>query len=140
MVAYLVVTILLALASLVQAQPWTSMTPGTWYAYPSSTAISVRQAANTYPDWNGTSSAFYDQCEFGPTSNIGFTAIMSAWSGGAYDPTNKKLYIWGGGHGDYCGNEVLSFNLVTGAWTRETNRWLYVDQGTAPNSYTDSVF
>lgn len=137
---------LLALISLLvfpwvaQAQPWSSMTPGTWYAYPSSTAVSVRQAASTYPDWNGSSSAFYNQCEGGPTSNVGFTAIMSAWSGGAYDPTNKKLYIWGGGHGDYCGNEVLSFNLVSGAWARETNRWLYVDQGTAPNSYTDSVF
>jgi len=138
----LLITVLLffCCASVTQAQPWVGMTPGTWYQYPSSNANTVKQAANTYPDWNGSSSAFYDQCESGPTSNVGFFGIMSAWSGGAYDPVNRKLYIWGGGHGDYCGNEVLSFNLVTGAWVRETNRWLYVDQGTAPNSYTDSVF
>lgn len=128
------------LPGLAQAQPWTSMAPGTWYEYPSSTPNSVKQAANTYPDWNGSSSAYYDQCESGPTSGGGYATIFSAWSGGAYDPTNKKLWVWGGGHGDYCGNEVLSFNLLTGAWARETNRWLYVDQGTpgANPPYTDS--
>ena len=140
LLSLLALAVALILPGLASAQPWTSMTPGTWYEYPSSRADSVKQPASAYPDWNGSSSAFYNQCEGGPTSNVGFTAIMTAWSGGAYDPVSKKLYIWGGGHGDYCGNEVLSFNLVSGTWTRETDRWLYVDQGTAPNSYTDQLW
>jgi hypothetical protein len=47
--------------------------------------------------------------------------VMEAWSGGTYDPVNKKLWVWGGGHGDYYGNELYAFNIETLKWERVTD-------------------
>jgi fibronectin type 3 domain-containing protein len=38
-------------------------------------------------------------------------AVVSAWSGAMADTARNRLIIWGGGHGDYNGNEVYSLNL-----------------------------
>jgi hypothetical protein len=43
---------------------------------------------------------------------------MGAWSGGAYDSKRDRLIIWGGGHGDYAGNEIYAFDINTLAWQR----------------------
>jgi len=51
---------------------------------------------------------------------VGCEAVISAWSGGAYDSTHHRMWIWGGGHNDYWGNELYAFNLRTGRWSRET--------------------
>jgi IPT/TIG domain len=45
-------------------------------------------------------------------------AVMTAWSGGAYDTTRNRLLVWGGGHGDYAGNELYAFDLATLTWSR----------------------
>ena len=50
--------------------------------------------------------------------NTGPEAIMSAWSGGVFDTNSDSLVVWGGGHNDYYGNEVYSFNLNTLQWSR----------------------
>jgi Galactose oxidase, central domain len=43
------------------------------------------------------------------------------WSGGAADDEHQRLIVWGGGHGDYAGNEVSVLNLSgTPAWERFT--------------------
>ena len=41
-------------------------------------------------------------------------AVTGAWSGGAFDSLRNRLYILGGGHADYAGNEVyvLDLNLL----------------------------
>jgi hypothetical protein len=45
--------------------------------------------------------------------------VMDPWSGGAYDTTRDRFIIWGGGHGDYSGNEVYAFSTTgTLRWTR----------------------
>jgi hypothetical protein len=45
-----------------------------------------------------------------------------AYSGGAYDSVSNQLIIWGGGHGDYSGNEVYALSLgTTPAMSRLTN-------------------
>lgn len=44
--------------------------------------------------------------------------IMAAWSGGAYDPSRDRLIVWGGGHGDYGGNEIYTFDIDTMTWAR----------------------
>ena len=36
--------------------------------------------------------------------------VISAWSGAALDRTNKRLIIFGGGHGDYYGNEQYALS------------------------------
>lgn len=41
-------------------------------------------------------------------------AVVTAWSGGVADTKRNRLIIWGGGHGDYSGNEVYALNLGTG--------------------------
>ena len=43
----------------------------------------------------------------------GFGMIMAAWSGGAYDRTTDTLRIFGGGHQDYAGNEIVQTMLAT---------------------------
>src|SRR5215467_3275959 len=39
--------------------------------------------------------------------------LMRAWSGGAYDSKRDRLIVWGGGHGDYGGNEIYAFDVNT---------------------------
>lgn len=52
--------------------------------------------------------------------NIGPKAVFLAWNSAAYDESNNILYFHGGGHGDYGGNEVYSYDLLAQTWTRET--------------------
>jgi hypothetical protein len=45
-------------------------------------------------------------------------AGILAYSGMAYDSDHNKLLVFGGGHCDYSGNEVWSFDIAGGTWTR----------------------
>lgn len=47
--------------------------------------------------------------------------VLVAWGGAAYDKVNKVFYFMGGGHADYAGNEVYSFDLKTAQWKRLTD-------------------
>jgi len=38
--------------------------------------------------------------------------VYAAWSGGDYDPVTDCLYMNGGGHADYSGNELYSFCMA----------------------------
>jgi hypothetical protein len=51
----------------------------------------------------------------------GCRMVMDAWSGAAYDPVGKRLLVWGGGHGDYYGNEIYAFDVETLKWERLTD-------------------
>jgi hypothetical protein len=53
-----------------------------------------------------------------PPGLTGKTAIMSAWSGGAYDSGRDRLLVTGGGHADYAGNEVYAFSIGNLTWQR----------------------
>ena len=37
--------------------------------------------------------------------------VVAAWNGGIADTKMNRLIFWGGGHGDYAGNEIYSFDL-----------------------------
>jgi hypothetical protein len=39
--------------------------------------------------------------------------ITAAWSSGVADLKRNRLIIWGGGHGDYAGNEIYALDLNT---------------------------
>lgn len=43
---------------------------------------------------------------------------MGAWGGGIYDEAHGDLWVWGGGHSNYAGNEVYRINVFadTPAW------------------------
>lgn len=48
--------------------------------------------------------------------NNGCKAVIESWNGGVYADDQKRLLVWGGGHGDYFGNEVYGFNVETMTW------------------------
>ena len=50
----------------------------------------------------------------------GPSAIVTGWSGGAYDPIRHKMFVWGGGHTNYCGNELYAFDVNSLTWERYT--------------------
>jgi hypothetical protein len=41
----------------------------------------------------------------------GCSAVINAWSGGIADTLRNRLILWGGGHGDYGGNELYALDL-----------------------------
>jgi hypothetical protein len=82
--------------------PLTTLQPGSWYVTSTNTVSSLVPTPKPY----GTT---------------GYPAIMSAWSGAAYDTTAARLLVFGGGHGDYAGNEVYAFDIETLVWTRLTD-------------------
>lgn len=58
---------------------------------------------------------------FGVAGRMGCAGITEAWSGGAYGRGPRKMFVWGGGHNDYWGNEVYAFDLRSGRWERLTD-------------------
>jgi hypothetical protein len=48
----------------------------------------------------------------------GAIAKITAWSGAALDADGCRLFVWGGGHSDYAGNEVYAFDLQVLKWER----------------------
>lgn len=58
---------------------------------------------------------------FGVHGTMGCAGITEAWGGGAYARALRKMFVWGGGHTDYWGNEVYAFDLRQGQWQRLTD-------------------
>ncbi|MEM6990382.1 MAG: MYXO-CTERM sorting domain-containing protein [Myxococcota bacterium] len=77
------------------------LAPGTWFEIPNTPMRDVCPPDTADYDWS-----FFCQSAIG------------AWSGGALDTTRGRLIVWGGGHGDYKGNEVYVFDMQTLAWER----------------------
>jgi hypothetical protein len=76
------------------------MSAGTWHAIPNSTL-------------SGT--AIYNT---GPVGGTEPAIGINVYSGGAFDTNGNRLMIYGGGHGDYFGNEMYAFNLDVSNPTR----------------------
>ena len=74
-----------------------------WYTVPDSKMRSVCASETQFPTIRGSS---------------GCVMVMEAWSGGAYDAGRKRLWVWGGGHGDYWGNELYAFDMESLKWSR----------------------
>ncbi|MCP3143801.1 Ig-like domain-containing protein [Pyxidicoccus xibeiensis] len=88
-----------------QPDALSGLAAGHWYEFPSSKL----QAAALSPDQ-------YPWLRWGE----GIGGIMNDWSSGALDTQRDRLYISGGGHNGYFGNEIYSFDLRTGAWRNLT--------------------
>lgn len=74
--------------------------------------------------WEVPDSKMLDVCaptSFGVSGTMGCAGIVEAWGGGAYGSRQRKMFIWGGGHNDYWGNEVYAFDLRHGKWARLTD-------------------
>jgi hypothetical protein len=77
------------------------LAPGTWAAIPNTPMRAVCP-----PDTAEYEYSFY--CK----------NVTAAWSGAAMDTTHGRMIVWGGGHGDYRGNEVYVFDVHALAWSR----------------------
>lgn len=95
--------------------PVDRLKPGHWFEAPDSQLIKV---AFKWP--KGT---FYTQ------NGIGVRAVISTWSGGAYDTKRDRLLIWGGGHFAYGGNEIYGFDVNKLKWELVAPPSLKVEKG-----------
>jgi Big-like domain-containing protein len=86
--------------------PIESLAPGSWYEVPGSYLADFALTASDYP-WLGMGE--------------GIGGLMNDWSSGALDTQRDRLYVGGGGHNGYFGNEIYSFDLRTMAWGRLTD-------------------
>ncbi|MEM7356574.1 MAG: Ig-like domain-containing protein, partial [Acidobacteriota bacterium] len=62
--------------------------------------------------------------------------VITCWSGAAYDSLENRMIVWGGGHGQYGGNELYAFDLDLLQWTRLTEPSI-IDQDDTAETYAD---
>jgi hypothetical protein len=69
--------------------------------------------------------------------------VTEAWNSAVFDTRRNRLVIWGGGHGDYAGNELYALDVASSSIVRLTNPGLplaasdcgeAIASGTQPNS------
>ena len=89
--------LLLACASVAAAQP-VPATPG-WHEIPKT----VMRTVCPPNGFGGSTYEFSNECP----------AVTGAWNSAAFDTTRNRLVLWGGGHGDYLGNELYALELDT---------------------------
>ncbi len=78
------------------------------------------------------------------SGNTGCRSITWTWNGGVFDTKRNRMIIFGGGHGDYYGNEIYAINLNDQTVERITDPGLpkapsspcaeSIANGTQPNS------
>lgn len=64
----------------------------------------------------------------------GPASILKNWSGGAWDHTDYVMYVFGGGHGDYGGNEMYAYDLKDMTLTRISDPVAYDTWSSAKTS------
>jgi hypothetical protein len=69
--------------------------------------------------------------------NSGCRAVVNAWNGGVADTKRNRLIIWGGGHGDYYGNEVYGLDLNSMKMSRLTEPSPVTNVTRCPEAYDD---
>ncbi|MGH7162938.1 MAG: Ig-like domain-containing protein [Planctomycetota bacterium] len=75
-----------------------NLQPGHWFEIPNTHVRDVAATTGIVGGW--------------------FSSVVNAWSGGAFDTKRNRMIVWGGGHGDYSGNEIYAFDMNTFTWTR----------------------
>jgi hypothetical protein len=103
-----------------QAAFFDNLSPHTWYEIPNSHMSTVDPCPNKGCSYSGSG---------------GQAMVIGAWSGGAFDTKRDRLIVWGGGHSDYAGNEVYTFDLATQTWRRESEPALDVSGGSGTGEY-----
>ena len=83
------------------AGPVEALLPGEWYEVPNSNVSAINPCPANNCNYSGAP---------------GQKSVILAWSGGAYDTKRDRLILWGGGHGDYGGNEIYGFDVNTLKW------------------------
>lgn len=94
-----------------------AMPPGTWARVPNSAMTNARQDPDEYTDWNGSTSANYNET----IGNNDFSNSFN-WVGACYH-TGRDWFMMGllGGHRSYHANVIPYFDMNTLTWGRLTN-------------------
>ena len=84
-----------------------------------------RMSANTWLELSGTNLSQLPEPATGSTVASPRDSGLTSYSSGVWDPIRRRYMMFGGGHGDYDGNEVYKFDLneyspTFGVWTMET--------------------
>jgi hypothetical protein len=69
-------------------------------------------------EWYEIPNTRLDAVAADPSPGGSITGVIGAWSSGAYDTKRHRLIVWGGGHGDYAGNEIYVFSMSSFRWKR----------------------
>lgn len=101
-----VMSILAGTPSSVAGCDFASLQPGHWCAVPNSSLDAIKPGEAQWTNCDGPQGCGYHE------------TVTKAWSGGAFDPDHDRFLIWGGGHGDYAGNEVYAFDIGNLRWAR----------------------
>jgi hypothetical protein len=96
---------LAGLALSAQSTPDT-MPANSWLTAPNTKMRSVAPANGQFP---------------GTWGIVGPNSVIIAWGGAALDTRRSRLVLWGGGHADYYGNELYTFDVATLQWARITD-------------------
>jgi hypothetical protein len=83
-----------------------TMPPNSWLSVPNT---KMRPVTPVYDQFPGTWGV------------MGPRAVIGAWSSAALDTKRNRLVLFGGGHGDYAGNELYAFDINTMTWSRLTD-------------------
>ena len=85
-----------------------------WCMAPNSHPNQAEKKPKEWSDWDGMTSAKYQSYQ----RVQGFSALIGAWNSGVLDSKRQRLILFGGGHNDYGGNELIAFSLKNLDWTR----------------------
>lgn len=109
----------------------TLMTPGTWYEYTGAALSTLSPDPTISLDSPVTPGQWTTL-----SGSTGFAGLF-AYSGGVV--ANNKLYINGGGHADYHGNEWHAFDIVNMVWVRISWPDISASYGGAADGYQDDT-
>jgi hypothetical protein len=95
-----------------------------WYNIPNTTLQAVCPSVSGYPAIQATTG-----CE----------SVIETWSGATLDTKRNRLWIWGGGHNNYLGNEVYALDLNSKAMLRLNNPSPVDNVSSCPDAYVDGA-
>jgi len=78
-----------------------------WYPLPNTQMINSCPANNPQGACGNAACTTYQEFSYHDSCNY----IILPWSGGAGDDVNQRLYVFGGGHTDYGGNQLMALDL-----------------------------
>jgi hypothetical protein len=95
-----------------------------WYDIPNSTLKATCPSVSAYPAIQATT---------------GCDSVIETWSGAALDTKRNRLWIWGGGHNNYFGNEVYALDLNSQTMLRLNNPSPVDNVSSCPEAYLDGA-
>ena len=78
-----------------------------WSPLPNTQMINSCPANNPQGACGNAACTTYQEFDYQTTCN----SIILPWSGGVGDDLNQRLYVFGGGHADYGGNQLMALDL-----------------------------